>query len=157
VERVRGLLRVSLCELLLLDANSWSTGTVREPRGRVTSAVGIRYQKSGEDSTDWEDLSVCCTEQQVVWMCDNAIVTCNYGLLMFNKPSYQSKLRLLSLSRDTILIIFLNRTWEGDSVLGYSKHSPNLILTLCRLLFLFDIAARNAWKLTQFLNHVLAH
>jgi hypothetical protein len=34
----------SLCERLLLEAGSCGTGTVREPRGRGTSAVGSRYQ-----------------------------------------------------------------------------------------------------------------
>jgi hypothetical protein len=52
---VRGLLRFSPCELLLLEAGSWNTGTVREPRGRGTSTVESRYQtKKSEDTEDWE-------------------------------------------------------------------------------------------------------
>jgi hypothetical protein len=43
-QSVRGLLQLSHCELLLLEAGSWGTGTVREPRVRGTSAVGSRYQ-----------------------------------------------------------------------------------------------------------------
>jgi hypothetical protein len=49
---VRGLLQFNCCELLLWEAGSWGTGTVREPRGRGTSAVESRYQAtSGEDCT----------------------------------------------------------------------------------------------------------
>jgi hypothetical protein len=44
--------RVSCC---------WGTGTVRESRGRGTSAVGSRYQETGEDS-GWEHWSVCSCE-----------------------------------------------------------------------------------------------
>jgi hypothetical protein len=43
-ERVRGLLRFSRFELLLLEAGSWGMGIVREPRGRGKSCVGSRYQ-----------------------------------------------------------------------------------------------------------------
>jgi hypothetical protein len=43
VSELRGLLRFSPCELLLLEAGSWGMGTVPEPRGRGTSAVGSRY------------------------------------------------------------------------------------------------------------------
>lgn len=32
------------------------TGVVRVPRERGTSIVGTRYQKLGEETTDWEDL-----------------------------------------------------------------------------------------------------
>jgi hypothetical protein len=31
------------------------TATIREPRGRVTSAVGNRYQRTGEDRADRKD------------------------------------------------------------------------------------------------------
>jgi hypothetical protein len=56
-EWVRGPLGFSRCELLLLEAASWGTGTVREPRGRGTSTVGSRYQATtGEDTADWKDL-----------------------------------------------------------------------------------------------------
>jgi hypothetical protein len=61
-EWVRGLLQFSPCELLLLEAANWGTGTVGEPRGRTTFAVGSRYQKTGEDTAGWEDLSVCSSE-----------------------------------------------------------------------------------------------
>jgi hypothetical protein len=36
--------------------------TVRELKGRGTSAVGSRYQKTGEDTAGREDLSVCSSE-----------------------------------------------------------------------------------------------
>jgi hypothetical protein len=36
---VRGLLRFSPCDLLLLEAGNCDTGTVREPRGRGTSPL----------------------------------------------------------------------------------------------------------------------
>jgi hypothetical protein len=41
---IRELLQVSCCESMLLDAGSWGTSTVREPRIRGSSAVGSRYQ-----------------------------------------------------------------------------------------------------------------
>jgi hypothetical protein len=44
---VRGLLRFSTCELLLLEAGSLVTGT----------GAGSRYQETGEDTADWEDRS----------------------------------------------------------------------------------------------------
>jgi hypothetical protein len=56
-EWVRGLLRYSPCELLLLESGTWGTGIIREPRVRRTSAVGCRYQATiGEDTADWEGL-----------------------------------------------------------------------------------------------------
>jgi hypothetical protein len=48
---VRGLLRCSRYEPLLLEAGSCGTRIVREPRVRRTSAVGSRYRATtGEDS-----------------------------------------------------------------------------------------------------------
>jgi hypothetical protein len=45
------------CEPLLLEAGSWGTGRIREPRVRRTSAAGSRYQTTtGEDTADWKDL-----------------------------------------------------------------------------------------------------
>jgi hypothetical protein len=79
-ELVRGLLRFSPCELLLLEAGSWGTGTVQERKGGGTSAIGSRYQKTGEDTTDWEDLSVCSSELQSVRMSNIAVVTCSSDL-----------------------------------------------------------------------------
>jgi hypothetical protein len=70
-------------EWIMLAAGSWGTGTVREPRGRGTSPVGSRYQKTGEDTADWEGLSVCCSELQSVWIGDSAVVTCGYELCVF--------------------------------------------------------------------------
>jgi phage FluMu protein Com len=50
-ELVRGLLRCSRCELLLLEAGRCGMGTVREPRERATSGVESRYQATtGEDT-----------------------------------------------------------------------------------------------------------
>jgi hypothetical protein len=69
--------------LWLLDLNSswvhwirsccgWVTGPVREPIRRGTSAVGSRYQRSGEEITDRED-SVCAAVK--CRMCELAIAT----------------------------------------------------------------------------------
>jgi hypothetical protein len=50
----------SRCELLLLEAGSYGTGKVREPRGRGMSAVENRYQATAkEDMT--VDTCVCVT------------------------------------------------------------------------------------------------
>jgi hypothetical protein len=62
IEIVRGLLRFSPCELLLLEAGNLVTVTIWETKGRGTSAVGSRYQKTGEDTAGWEGLSVCCSK-----------------------------------------------------------------------------------------------
>jgi hypothetical protein len=37
-------------------------GTVWEPEGRGMPAIGSHYQKSGEDTAGWEDLSLCFSE-----------------------------------------------------------------------------------------------
>jgi hypothetical protein len=55
-EWVRELLRFSPCELLLLEAGSWSTWLVRKSRVRGSSAVGSRYQTTVENTADWEDI-----------------------------------------------------------------------------------------------------
>jgi hypothetical protein len=52
-ELVRQLLRVSRCELLLLEAGNWGTGTVREPSGRGTSNVGSRNQATTVKTWLW--------------------------------------------------------------------------------------------------------
>jgi hypothetical protein len=71
---VRELLQFSHCELLLLEADSWGTGLVREPRVRGTSVVGSRYQTTtGEDRL--RKLSACCNELQSVLISDSAIAT----------------------------------------------------------------------------------
>jgi hypothetical protein len=57
-EWVRGLLRFSPCELLLLEAGLWETRIDREPRGSGTSAVGSLYRKTGEDTAGWEELTL---------------------------------------------------------------------------------------------------
>jgi hypothetical protein len=65
LEEYRGTVFVSWysrCELLLLKAGSWCTWIVREPRERGISAVENRYQKTGENTAGWEDLSVCPSE-----------------------------------------------------------------------------------------------
>jgi hypothetical protein len=54
---IRELLKFSCCELQLWEASSWGTGTVRG-----TSALGSGYQKIGEDTAGWEELSVCSSE-----------------------------------------------------------------------------------------------
>jgi hypothetical protein len=70
-ELVRGLLLFSPCELMLLEAGSWCTGIVREPRIRGMSAVGSRYQKmTGEDTGDWEDF-VRAVMNWRVWISDS--------------------------------------------------------------------------------------
>jgi hypothetical protein len=46
-------LQFSRCELFLLEAGRRSTGIIREPRVRGTSAVGSRYQVTiGEERAD---------------------------------------------------------------------------------------------------------
>jgi hypothetical protein len=56
-ELVRGPLRFSPFELLLLEAGSWSTEIIRELWIRGTSAVGSPYQATtGEDTAEWEAL-----------------------------------------------------------------------------------------------------
>jgi hypothetical protein len=50
-ELVRGLLQFSSCELLLLEASSWSTGTFQETRARQMSTTGNHYQIAGEGTT----------------------------------------------------------------------------------------------------------
>jgi hypothetical protein len=50
-ELIRELLRFSPCELLLLEAGSSGTGTVREPRVRGRSAVRSRYQSTTDEDT----------------------------------------------------------------------------------------------------------
>jgi hypothetical protein len=83
-EWVRGLLRFSPCELLLLEAGSWGTRIVREPRVRGTSAVRSRYQATtGEDTADWKDLVrdvVNCRECEL--MIAIYVVACSYILLV---------------------------------------------------------------------------
>jgi hypothetical protein len=56
-QSVRGLLQFSPCQLLLLEAGSWGTGIVREPRVRATSAFENRYETSTVEGTaDWDEL-----------------------------------------------------------------------------------------------------
>jgi hypothetical protein len=43
---------------LLHEAHSWGTGIIQKPRVRGKFAVGSRYQTTGEDIADWEDLCV---------------------------------------------------------------------------------------------------
>jgi hypothetical protein len=76
---VRGLLRFSRCELLSWETVSWGMATVREPRRRGTSAVGSPYQKTGEDTADWKDLSVSSSELYSVWLSETVIITCSHG------------------------------------------------------------------------------
>jgi hypothetical protein len=58
-ELVRGLLRFSPCEALLLAAGSWGTGTVQEPRVRGTSAVESLYRVMASEDFN----TVKCVEQ----------------------------------------------------------------------------------------------
>jgi hypothetical protein len=56
-ERVRRLLQFGLFEPLLLEASSWGTRIVREPRVRKTCAFVSRYQTTtAEHTADWKDL-----------------------------------------------------------------------------------------------------
>jgi hypothetical protein len=48
---VRGLLRFSPCEPVLLEAGSCGTRIVREPRLRGTSAIESRYQATAGENT----------------------------------------------------------------------------------------------------------
>jgi hypothetical protein len=49
------------CELLLLETGSGSTGIVREPRVRRTSAVGNRYQTTANGDCNILRTLVCVT------------------------------------------------------------------------------------------------
>jgi hypothetical protein len=52
-----GLLRLSPCELLVVEAGSWGMGITWEPRVRGTCVIQMRYQTTtAEDTADWEDL-----------------------------------------------------------------------------------------------------
>jgi hypothetical protein len=64
--------------MLLLEAGSWGTGIVREPRERGTFAVGNRYQTTTGEETGCEGLSACCSELRSVWTSDSTIVNCSY-------------------------------------------------------------------------------
>jgi hypothetical protein len=67
----RRLLQFGRCELLLLGANSWGTGIVREPTVRRTSAVVTRYQvTTAEDTEDWKELVRAVVN---CWVCELAI------------------------------------------------------------------------------------
>jgi hypothetical protein len=53
--------------------------------------AGIRHQATtGEDTADQEDLTMCCSELQIVWISVNAIVTWSYNTSFFNKSDHQS-------------------------------------------------------------------
>lgn len=52
----RGLLRLSHCELLLLEADSWGKGAVWKPIRRGKSSVESRYQATPSEDTAREDL-----------------------------------------------------------------------------------------------------
>jgi hypothetical protein len=58
-EPVSGVLIFSPCEVLLLESGSWETGTVREPRGRGTSAFESRYQATTVKTWLWTLVNVC--------------------------------------------------------------------------------------------------
>jgi hypothetical protein len=88
-ELVWGLLGFSLCKLLLLEAGSWGTGTVRESSARGTSAVRCRHQ-----ATTDEDTEDCCSELLTAWNSGSLIAICSYNPSVFNKSNYQSKPRL---------------------------------------------------------------
>jgi hypothetical protein len=70
-EWIRGLLRFNACELSLLEAGSWGTGTVQKPRARWTSAVGSRYQATAMKTQQTKRLGACCSEKTSV------IITCS--------------------------------------------------------------------------------
>jgi hypothetical protein len=64
-ESVKELLQFSFYELLLWEAGSCGTGTVREPRRRWASDVRSRYQKTDKDTAGWEDLIGRCSVFQL--------------------------------------------------------------------------------------------
>jgi hypothetical protein len=72
---VTGLLQFGRCELLLLEAGSWGTGIILEPRVNRTSAVGSRYQATTGEESGLRRLSACCIELHSMWISDSALVT----------------------------------------------------------------------------------
>jgi hypothetical protein len=93
VERsVKGMVQFSHCELLPLEAGSWGTGIVWEPRVRETSAIGSRYQKTyGEDTADWKDLvhaAVNCRGCELVIVLQLLAVTiCKWSINPITNPN----------------------------------------------------------------------
>jgi hypothetical protein len=70
-------LQFSRCELLLLEAGSWGTGIVREPKVRGTAAAGSRYQAT--DNRDCNRLKA---------------LVCVWQWFVSGQSSHQSELRL---------------------------------------------------------------
>jgi hypothetical protein len=79
-QSVRELLQLGRCELLLLEAGSWGTGIVREPRVRGKFAVGSRYQATTGKESRLSRFSACCSELQCVRISDSVMVICSYDL-----------------------------------------------------------------------------
>jgi hypothetical protein len=76
-EYVSGVLRYGRCEMLLTEAGHWGRLELGNQEERGMFAVGNHYQRTGEDTAGSEDLSVCCSELQSVWISISAVVTCN--------------------------------------------------------------------------------
>jgi hypothetical protein len=80
-EWVRGPLRFSPSELLLLEAGGWGIGIVQEPRVRGMSTDGSCYQATtGKDTSRLRRLSTCYSELQCVWISDSTIATCKWSI-----------------------------------------------------------------------------
>jgi hypothetical protein len=62
---VRLLWKVILVVGLAETCCGWGTGTVQEPRGTGTFAVGSRYLRAGTDTVG-EKTNECCSELQSV-------------------------------------------------------------------------------------------
>jgi hypothetical protein len=91
-EFVRGLLQLSPCELLLLEAGSWGTGTIWEPSIRGRSTIGSCYQATtDEDKADWEDLVsavVNCSVCELVTVLHLLVVTiCKWSVNPITNPN----------------------------------------------------------------------
>jgi hypothetical protein len=73
LENCWGSAVVSCCSEKLVTEAGDSSETQRMGK----SAVGSRYQKTGDDTADWEDLRVCSSELWSVWISEIIIITCS--------------------------------------------------------------------------------
>jgi hypothetical protein len=119
-------------------------GTVRELRGRGTFAVGSCYRKTHEDAAGWEDLSVCCTELQSVWIISSTTVNLHEGESV-NKSQMDIKHKTCDI-----------HTWKKHLFLDISSTN---IDTLVQLLYqcVKTCSLEVFWLLSQPLPHLVGH
>jgi hypothetical protein len=85
---LRGLLQLSPCELLLLQAGSWGMGIVREARERGTSAAESRYQKIGEECNRLRDPSVSYSDLWILTVFTSCKSSSSINLITNPNPIY---------------------------------------------------------------------